>query len=79
MLNPDKVVRHKRELFEVYKSQLYQRIDHVVAGLSGTGVRIAQLNTEELIELLYNSYNPNLFSTNIINNIENLEIRNMQS
>lgn len=75
LLNPQKVITHKREQFETYKSQLYQRIDHVIAGLSGTGVRIVPLQTDEIIELLYNSYNPNLFAINIINGIESLEIQ----
>lgn len=75
VFNPQKVVIHKREQFETYKSQLYQRIDHVISGLSGTGVRIVPLKTDEIIELLYNSYNPNLFAINIINDIESLEMQ----
>lgn len=71
--NPEKVITHKREKFEMYKSQLYQRVDHVMAGLASTGLRIAALNTEEVVELLYNSYNPNLFAVNIVKNIESLE------
>ena len=45
---------------ENYKNQLWQRVDHVVAGLAGTGVKLAPLKTEELIELFYNSYNPSV-------------------
>lgn len=62
LLNPQKNILDKRENFETYKNQLYQRVDHVTFALSGTGLRIAPLKTEELIELLYDSYNPGAFN-----------------
>ncbi len=48
----------KENNFEEYKSQLVQRSDSVIQGLARTGVRAVLLNTEELIELFYNLYNP---------------------
>lgn len=45
-------------LFEEDRAQLEQRLALVVGGLSGTGVRAAPLGTEEVIELLYRSFNP---------------------
>ncbi len=44
--------------FEEHKSQLIQRSDAVIQGLARAGVRAVALNTEELIELFYNLYNP---------------------
>lgn len=61
-------------LFDTYRLQLLQRIDHVAAALGGTGVRVTQLNTEEVIELLYNSYNPSLFAATVIKNVEDIEL-----
>jgi hypothetical protein len=52
-----------------------QRVEHVVAGLSPMGVRAAVLETEELIELLYNSYNPSLFTSTIVKNVEAIELQ----
>ncbi len=63
-----------RELFETYKSQLLQRLSHVAGALEGTGVRVTQLNTEEIIELLYNSYNPSLYTATIIKNVDSIEL-----
>jgi len=40
--------------------QLNHRVDQVVNGLSGIGLRAAPLENEELIELYYNLYNPQL-------------------
>lgn len=44
--------------FEEDRAQLEQRLSLVVGGLSGTGVRAVPLGTEEVIELLYRSFNP---------------------
>ena len=44
--------------FEEDRAQLEQRLALVAGALSGTGVRAANLGTEEVIELLYRSFNP---------------------
>lgn len=44
--------------FEEYRSQLEQRIAVVEQGLVRTGVRVAPLGTEEVIELFYKLFNP---------------------
>lgn len=43
--------------FDELKTQLWQRIEYVAAGLAGMGVKSAPLNTEELTQLLYRTYN----------------------
>jgi type IV secretory pathway VirB4 component len=43
--------------FKDEKLKLEQRVNTVLAGLSGLGLRCARLQTEEIVELLYNSYN----------------------
>jgi hypothetical protein len=45
------------EMFEEYRSQLEQRVSVVVQGLARTGVRVAQLGTEEVVELFYRLFN----------------------
>lgn len=44
--------------FEEDLAQLEQRLSLVAGGLAGTGVRAVPLGTEEVIELLYRSFNP---------------------
>ena len=46
------------EQFEQYRSQLEQRVSVVEQGLIRTGVRVAPLSTEEVIELFYKLFNP---------------------
>ncbi len=52
-----KDARLSTQLFEEYRSQLEQRISVVQTGLARTGVRVAQLGTEEVIELYYKLFN----------------------
>lgn len=46
------------EAFEEERTQLEQRAAIVEQGLSRAGIRIAQLGTEELVELYYKIFNP---------------------
>lgn len=71
---PKQQILENRELFETYKNQLWQRVDHVSAGLGGTGLKLTALTTDEIIELLYNSYNPSTMTNAIINDIEGTEV-----
>jgi len=44
--------------FEESRSQIEQRVSVVQQGLSRVGVRLARLGTEEVVELLYKTFNP---------------------
>lgn len=48
----------KNENFEENRSQLLQRMEVVIQGLTRLGVRSVPLGTEELIELYYKLFNP---------------------
>lgn len=43
-----------------YREQLGHRVDQTIHGLAGIGLRAVPLEDEELIELFYNLYNPQL-------------------
>ncbi len=46
------------ELFEESRAQLEERISVVEQGLTRCGIRVAQLGTEEVVELFYKLFNP---------------------
>lgn len=48
----------KEETFQELKINLWQRVEFIATGLQGMGIKTAPLNTEELIELFYKTYNP---------------------
>lgn len=51
--------------FEEKRSQLDQRVGVIISGLSGIGVRSSQLQTEEIVELFYKTFNPGDISQGI--------------
>ncbi|MCK4918893.1 MAG: hypothetical protein KAS01_00735 [Candidatus Pacebacteria bacterium] len=63
-----------RATFEKYKDQLFQRVDHVVGNLGGSGLKMTMLNTQELIELYYNLYNPESSEKKALADINDLDL-----
>ncbi|MDP3993811.1 MAG: hypothetical protein U1C57_00805 [Candidatus Doudnabacteria bacterium] len=57
ILNPAAGVAGAQEDFEKAKIKLEERVNHVISELGGMGLRSIVLRTEELVELLYLSYN----------------------
>jgi type IV secretory pathway VirB4 component len=51
-------LKDKNKSFEESRTQLEQRMSVVEQGLLRTGIRVARLGTEEMIELLYKMFNP---------------------
>lgn len=60
-INPKQTKNEKlvgeTETFDEYRVQLEQRMALVAGGMSSTGLRAVPLKTEEIIELLYRSFN----------------------
>lgn len=62
----DKILNHANRLtvkitpteFKSFKEELSERSGVIIAGLASLGVRIAPLNTQQIIELFYGLYNP---------------------
>ena len=50
-------IAQRLERFENSKQKLGQRVTTVVGGLASLGLKSVQLNTQAIIELVYNSYN----------------------
>jgi hypothetical protein len=50
--------KYSKKQFENLKNQLWQRVKHVQIGLQNLQIKAEPLNTEELIELMFNLYNP---------------------
>lgn len=60
VLSPAKIIKLSDKIFTKYHGLLSARVEKVISGLQGLGVSMAQLNTQSLIELYYNSYNSEL-------------------
>lgn len=55
---PDSAMSAKDASFEEARTQLEERLAVVEQGLIRTGIRIARLGTDEVIELFYKAFNP---------------------
>lgn len=60
IFQPTNVVTVGQAEFDEYKRELTQRVQQVSAGLTQMGIRAIPLNTQELIDLYYASYNPDV-------------------
>lgn len=74
ILSPLGAVRLKDERFRERKKELMIKVSSVRAGLNSMGVSNAMLDTQSLIELYYNSYNPLEAETQKLQPIEKLRI-----
>ena len=67
----EKVVIHEHDL-EKAKTELRNRIQSVMAGLQQCGVQSVALDTQELIELYYDAYNPDTATRQSISKLNEL-------
>ncbi len=58
IVNPTSTIHLKQKQFEQYRQELFKRVDNVTNALASAGLKSAILDTQSLIELYYNSYNP---------------------
>lgn len=60
LVKPANTLRVSEERFQMRRRELMKRVDHVQAALNSMGVLSIALDTQSLIELYYNTYNPNV-------------------
>lgn len=69
-----KAVSVSRERFEKYSRELNKRAIFIYSGITSMGLQARRLNTQALIELFYNSYNPILSQNEQLTDVNNLSI-----
>ena len=74
LFNPAAEITLKKQDFEKGRDELLKRINQITSGLAGMGMKTIGLNTEELVELMYNSYNLNTASPIKIKSIEEINM-----
>lgn len=56
--SPTSLIKMKEDKFTRLRKELGRRVDSVISGLSSIGLNTIELDTQSLIELFYNTYNP---------------------
>ncbi|MFA5318581.1 MAG: TraC family protein [Patescibacteria group bacterium] len=71
-LKPATLIRLKEEKFRSRQESLMARAEKVIGGLSSMGLKSILLDTQSLIELLYNSYNPDTSGNQALSDVNKL-------
>lgn len=74
LINPAREAKVGKESYDKAMQELNLRVQSVIGGLRSMGIRSAQLNTQEVVELFYAIYNPELAGTEILAELERLRI-----
>ena len=72
VFNPSSLVKMKEDKFDRLKKELNRRVDSVVAGLASIGLNVVELDTQGLIEVFYNVYNPETAVNQQLTDVNNL-------
>jgi hypothetical protein len=73
-LNPTRLIKQNQEEFVKNRKVLMSRIDQVASRLGALDLRIELISTEQLIALLYNSYNPDIQENVRLRDVSSIDI-----
>lgn len=71
-------VKLSRDEFARYAEALGKRMEFLISGLASTGLNAVRLDTQGLIELYYNSYNPELGEQQPLVQLDKLQVEPAQ-
>lgn len=74
LFSPAKQISSQKLGFESSREEMLKRVNQVSSGLGSMGLKTLVLSTEELIELMYNSYNLNTATPIKIKSVEDLDL-----
>lgn len=74
VLTPSNLVRISDERFKKQTFEINLRISQVASGLSSMSLSAVQLDTQSLIELYYNVYNPDVSESQPLTDIDRLQL-----
>lgn len=74
VLRPGAALRLGSETFKRRRRDLFARVEHVQMLLSGMGLTSVILDTQSLIELYYNIYNPELAETEKLADVDKIQV-----
>ncbi|MDP2708491.1 MAG: hypothetical protein Q8O93_00345 [bacterium] len=73
-LRPSSLIRMKEERFLSKRAELTRRVENVMGGLASIGVNAVPLDTQSLIELFYNTYNPETSANQKLADVKELRV-----
>ena len=73
-LRPASLIKMKEDRFLRRRAELTRRLENVIGGLASMGVNAMPLDTQSLIELFYNTYNPETSANQKLVDIKELRV-----
>jgi len=73
-ISPASILKLNNKQFRDRREVLLQRVGNIAGGLQSMGLQVVQLDTQGLIELYYNSYNPGAAEEQKLAPIEKLQV-----
>ena len=73
-LNPARIVKQKQEDFLRNRKLLMTRVDEIASKMGGLDLKVSMLNTEQLIALMYNCYNPDTTDSVRLRDISSIDV-----
>lgn len=74
VLLPGRTIVLNEKKFEKYRKELDRRLSIVTGGLTSIGLQVNQMDTQQLIELYYQMYNPTRGSSRSMPNLNKLRV-----
>lgn len=67
-------VKLNQKAFNKRRHALLQRVDHITSGLASMSLKSVLLDTQSLVELYYNTYNPDVYNTEKMVDVNKLQV-----
>ena len=75
VLKPTTLIKMKEEKFLRRRVELTRRVENIISGLNSIGLNAIQLDTQSLIELYYNTYNPETSANQKLVDVNQLRVQ----
>lgn len=75
LFNPVSMIKMKEEKFANLRKELSRRVDSVISGLESMGLNVVELDTQSLIELFYDVYNPEVSKNEALAGLSEVRIK----
>jgi hypothetical protein len=79
VFSPTATIHLKQKQFETFRMELYKRVDATMNALDSAGLKSVVLDTQSLIELYYNSYNPETSRQQKLQQVDKISLEEVSS
>lgn len=77
IITPSIAIKMSDEKFKKYTFELGLRVNQIVGGLASMSLTAVQLDTQGLIELYYTAYNPELYDTQKLSDVNEIQVEDL--